>query len=198
MHMLEIKSVPMKYQLDIEPARLEYQQNLIPTADVNVTPSELKINTEPTQLRLDTYEARRSLGFAKIEDLVSKAAERGYEAIQRKTRSAVEMGKQMSNIEDGATISQIIGQKMLDQKEMYTAFLPSGGADVSWLPGQTKMEYAPSELSYDWNIKPNQFNYIPGDVRIKILEYAHIEVKYLGGPMYVPPSAAPDYEEPSS
>ena len=104
----------------------------------------------------------------------------------------------MARIEDGMTIGQIIRQKMLEQPETFTAFLPSGGADISWEPNQIEMEYEKGKVNYDWQIKSNVMSYVPGSVRMQIIQYGKVEVEYLGTPMYIPPSSDPHYEEPSA
>lgn len=196
MQLLQITTTPMKYELVIEPARLEYQQDFMPRAKVETTDSELKIRTSPTVLRLDTYEARRSLGFATVGDRIRQAAQKGGSSIRKYTTEAKEMGKEMSNIHEDVTIAQIIRQKMLEQPEMYTAFLPSAGAEISWEPGSISLNYRPQQTDYDWQIKDNPLVYIPGSIRVKIVEFAKVNIEYLGSPMYIPPSADPNYEEP--
>ena len=196
MQLLQITTTPMKYELVIEPARLEYQQDFMPRAKVETTDSELKIRTSPTVLRLDTYEARRSLGFATAGDRIRHAAQKGRSSIREYTTEAKEMGKEMSNIHEDVTIAQIIRQKMLEQPEMYTAFLPSAGAEISWEPGSISLNYRPQQTDYDWQIKDNSLVDIPGSISVKIVEFAKVNIEYLGSPMYIPPSADPNYEEP--
>ncbi|WP_099205324.1 DUF6470 family protein [Scatolibacter rhodanostii] len=191
MQLLKITTNPMKYELEITPAKLEYQQNFIPRADVETTASQLKIRTEPGELRLDSYEARKSLGIVTVGDQIRSAAERSQQIFAQNIRSTIKAGQQMANIEDGVTISQIIRQKMLEQPQTYTAFLPSAGVDITWKPNEMEMNYTPGETNYNWEIKSPEFQYIPGSVKMRITEYASVDVEYLGSPMYVPPSADP-------
>lgn len=195
--LLQITVTPVKYELEIEHARLEYKQDFQPRAEVQTTPSELKIQTTDTTLRLDTYNARKSLGFRNAGDLIGENADHGKKALETYVNDTVEMGNQMARIEDGVTIRDIVSRKMLEQPEMYTAFLPSSGADISWEPGNIQTNYQPANSSYDWNIQSNSMSYVPGSVRLRIVERADITIEYVGGPLYFPPSAAPDYEEPT-
>jgi len=197
MQLLKITTTPMKYELEIEPSRLEYVNDYIPSADVSRDPSELKIETENTSVRIDTYEARKSLGLLNSADQMRQRAETARTAVSQKTREHVEIGAQMAKIEDGVTIPQIMRQKMQQtlQRSSVTVFIPSTGADLTWDPPRIDVEYTKGELNYDWNELQSSMRYIPGSVRIKIVEYASINVEYLGGPMYVPPSADPNQEE---
>jgi hypothetical protein len=190
---LQITTTPMKYELEIEPAKLELQQDFTPTADITRTPPSIKVQSKITKVSIDTYEARKSLGIQKIGDYIASRAQSGKQHISEKTREYVEIGKEMSNTANGVKISDIFKQKVLQQPTLYTAFLPKGGAELSWSPAELYMENDPGDTQFDWNITDNAMNFIPGSVRMKILEYAQVNIEYLGGPMYVPPSADPDY-----
>lgn len=200
MQLLQITVTPMQYELEIEQARLEYKQDFLPRANVQTTPGQFEIQTKPAQVRLDTYNARRSIGFARVGDRISEAAQKGSKHLAQYTRENVDMGKQMANIEDGVTIGQLIRQKMIDggRSQSYTAFLPSQGPGISWEPPNIRMGYEPGNTNYDWKIKSNVLSYVPGSVRVRITQFASVDVEYLGSPMYFPPSAAPNYEEKSA
>lgn len=197
MQLLQITVTPVKYELEIEHARLEYKQDFQPRANVQTTPPELKIDSKNTSVRLDTYEARKSLGFANAADRVAAGAERGQKEFSKYVRETVDMGKQMGRIEDGVTISQLINQKMLEQPQMYTAFLPSGGASISWEPNEINMDIKPGTMNYDWEIKGNSMSYVPGSVRMRIIQRGEVDIVYTGSPIYFPRSADPNYEEPT-
>lgn len=196
MQLLHITTTPMKYELEVEHARLEYQQNFIPRANVRTTPQEMKLDSQRASLRLDTYEARKSLGYAQVGDRIRQAAERGKNQISQFTRNSVETGEELAKIEEGVTIAQLVRQRMLEQPQSYTMFLPSSGPEISYQPGFLTTEWQPGDLNYDWQIQKPPVTYIPGSVRMKILEYAKVEIEYVGKPIYCPPSSAPDYEEP--
>ncbi len=194
MQLLQITSTPMKYELQVEHAKLEFNQDFTPTAKVTTTHPSMKIHSQNAQVQIDTYEARKSLGIQRIGDYIAENAKLGEEHINQKTREYVEIGKEMGNTHNGTKISDIFRQKMIELPQLYTAFLPSGGADISWNPAELEMNYEQGTTQLDWQIEQNMLNYIPGSVRMKILEYAKVNIEYLGGPMYVPPSADPEYD----
>ena len=39
-----------------------------------------------------------------------------------------------------------------------------------------------------------QFEFIPGDIEISVKQQPDVLIKYVGGPLYVPPSADPNYQ----
>lgn len=193
MQLLQISTTPMKYELEIEPAKLEYQQDFTPTADITRTSPSIKIRSKNTTVEIDTYQARKSLGIQKIGDYIAERAQDGKEHINEKTREYVEIGKEMGNAHNGTKISDIFKQKVFQQPSLYTVFLPAGGAELSWNPAELDVSLDPGDTQLDWQITESSMNYIPGSVRMKIIEYARVNIEYLGGPMYVPPSADPDF-----
>ena len=185
----------MKYELEVESAKLEYKQEANPSCDIITTPSQLKIQSQNAEIHIDTYEARKSLGLLNIDDSIQQYAAKGKEHISKQTQEYVQFGEAMADIQNGTDIGDIVRQKMLEQPELYTTFLPSAPAELSFVPAQTDISYKPGDVNLDWQIKDSSISYKPGSVRMKIIEYAHVEIKYLGGPMYAPPSADPDYEK---
>ena len=195
MQLLKITSTPMKYELEVENAKLEYQQDVNPSCDITTSPSQLEIHSQSSQVHIDTYEARKSLGLTNIEDSVQQYAAKGKEHISKQTQEYVQIGQAMGEIQNGTKISDIVRQKMLQQPELYTEFLPSASADISFSPAQLDINYKPSDVNLDWKIDDNSFKFEAGSVHMKIVEYAHVDIEYLGGPMYVPPSADPNKKE---
>ncbi|MEG1491632.1 MAG: DUF6470 family protein [Oscillospiraceae bacterium] len=196
MQLLQITTTPVKYELEIEPAKLQYEQDFTPSARVQTTPAKMQMQSKNAQVRIDTYEARKSLGIKKIGDIVGDNAQKGTDHLNSITREYVEIGKELGKTQNNPSISEIFRQKMIEQPEMYTAFLPSVGADISWSPAELNMSYEKGSISTDWQIKKSMLNYVPGSVHMKVVQLPSIEIKYLGKPMYVPPSASPYYEEP--
>jgi len=193
--LIKITTTPPKYELEIEPARLEYVNDHIPSAEVSRTPSELRIKTENTSVRIDTYEARKSLGHLNTADMFRRRAELCKEHFQQKVREYVEEGAEMARIEDGVTIPEIIRQKFNTMPTSVTVFIPKTGADLTWEPPKLDIEYIPSHIRYDWDKPESYLRYIPGSVKLKIIERGKVEVEYLGTPMYIPPSADPNRED---
>lgn len=58
--LIEITTVPIKYQLKVQNASLNYKSSL---AEVEITrdQGEMKIRSKPIKLRMDTFDARNSI-----------------------------------------------------------------------------------------------------------------------------------------
>ena len=83
-------------------------------------------------------------------------------------------------------------------REMYSQpamdFMPSVGPEIDWDPGELNIRYEMDKLNFDWRVNKTEFEFIPGDIEISVKQKPEIIIKYIGGPLYVPPSADPDYE----
>jgi hypothetical protein len=75
---------------------------------------------------------------------------------------------------------------------------------IGLLP-QTQAEKPPSYFQIDFDIShlPTELvapdvdtSFTPPDLEIRVVEYPKVIIKYIGGPIYIPRSADPNYEEP--
>lgn len=196
--LLSIQSTPIEYQLKIEAPRLEMRQANNPQSNIKQTPSSLQIHTKNIQVRLDTTDMRKSIGLKSAPDLIADAAAYGKQTALEATAEMTRFGDQMGQIQDGVTIAGLIKQKMLEQPDTMTVFLPSTGSAVSWDPNEMNVKYQSGNLEFDWKINQNILNYIPGKFQMVIKQYPKVQIEYLGDPNYVPPSANPNFEEESA
>lgn len=196
--LIKITSVPIKLQYNSEPARLDMKsQPKIPFAQVTTTPPTLKINTENTSVKIDTYQARRSLGQYNIRDFAAMQAQQGRQQALNATGQAAQLGWQISdNYDNGVTIGQLVRQRMNQQPQMVMKFLPQGGAQLSWKPAQCNIDYQMGNTDYQYQWPDMQYDYTPAKMDVTVVQYPEVNVEYLGTPNYVPPSADPEYEEP--
>jgi len=195
--LLQISTTPVKYELEIERARLEYNQDFIPKAKVKTQQAKLEMRSRNAQVLVDTYKARRSMGQNNNGDFYKLFSDKGGESISRATRDHVETGNSLTRIDIGVNISQIIEQKMLEQPVSYLAFIPNPGTEISWIPSEFSIDFKQGDLKYDWQVMRDIMNYVPGSVRMTILQQPKVNIEYMGRPVYIPPSADPEYEEAS-
>lgn len=193
MQVIEIKTTPGKYELEVTPAKLEYDNDTIRDMHVQTTPSTLKIDAKNISVKIDSYESRKSIGLMTMGDRISYEANRGKQNAAEKTREYVNIGQQMSNIHEGANIPSIIAQKRLAETnpQLVTAFFPSVGPNISWEPNELNMEYTPTELDINWQELDRSMTYIAGSVKFNVVQRASVDIEYVGGPNYFPKSSAP-------
>lgn len=194
MQLIKITSTPIKYELTVERPRLVSKPADNAQMKQKTTQGSFDIKTQNVQVRLDTMEMRSSIGLKSAPKLIQEAASRGYQAADKAKSNYVDMGNQLSQIQTGVGVADVVKQRMLEQPVSQTVFLPSTGPVISWIPNQIEMKYNPGELSVNWKIMESTMDYVPGKFQMEILQYPKITIQYLGEPNYVPPSASPNYK----
>ncbi len=63
-----------------------------------------------------------------------------------------------------------------------------------WEDGQMEIRYEMDKLNFDWKIDKGEFEFTPGDIELIVEQQPKVIIKYMGGPIYVPRSADPNYE----
>ena len=194
---LEITSQPLKWEFKTEAARLQMKQSDNPAGKLDFKDMALRIDSKNIEVRIDGTELRASLNQRTMDDYTREAARQGRAGAQKATRDAAEFGHSMAHIEDGVTIPQLVQQKMLEQPETYTMFIPAP-YNISWQPNEQSIDFEPADVEIDWEIAKNLMEYTPGSFSINILQRPEVNIAYTGKPMYVPPSSAPDYIDVSA
>ena len=195
--LIEIKTVPIEIQMKIKNASLEYTRG---TAEMEISRSEnggLDIKSRPIKLQLDTFEARDSLQPASMYSTLEQNAQKGVQQAYEATATYARHGKLMLNAKLGQNmVAQFAAEKTNEDTQLNSAmdFLPSTGPDIEWEDGTMQIRYEMDKLNFDWKIENNEFQFTPGDIEISVAQQPSVTIKYVGGPMYVPPSADPNYQ----
>jgi len=157
---------------------------------------ERNLQKKDIQVRLDTTEMRNSLNLKSTATMLAEEASKGAQAVQKAVADFGNFAYQASQIQNGVTIPQLISQKLFEQPDTITTFLPSAGPEISWDPATVDTDYIAASTQTDWEINQNVLDYVPGKFQMIIEQYPQVKIEYLGEPNYVPPSANPNYEEP--
>ena len=73
-------------------------------------------------------------------------------------------------------------------------FIPSEQPEITWDPGEMNIRYEMDKLNFDWRVNRPQMKFTPGDIELTVKRQPDVVIKYVGGPLYVPPSSDPDYQ----
>lgn len=193
--LIEIKTVPIQIEMKLTHARLEYARG---TADMEVSRDKggLHIKSQPIRVNLDTFEARNSV-VPTTATSIRQAAQKGRQAVYEATATYAQQGRMMMETKVGedvigqiAAASTGVGQDV----NVNIQFLPKTGPEITWQGGQMNIQYEMDKLNFDWRLQKMNFEFTPGDIEFSVKQRPEVIIKYVGGPLYVPPSADPDYE----
>jgi hypothetical protein len=195
--LLQMRTTPIVLEMTINKAKLEVSSEQ-PSHTMTRTKGSLQIEHTNPKLNIDTYEARSSMDLKTFARSVQDFAAAGMQAAYEATGRIAEEGTMLMNIQNkGNTIGEIAYQNMQSSLDTALAFLPSVPAEISWEPQQLSMKYEMDKLSFDWRTSQQpDMQFTPASIEYHVKQYPKLEIEYVGKPMYVPPSASPDYVPP--
>lgn len=192
--LIEITTVPIQIEMKTTNAKLEYARG---TAEMEISRDKkgLQIKSRPIRLNIDTFEARNSI-TPTVARSQEQNAQKGIQAAYKATATIAQEGYLMMKTKLGEeVITQLSRQSLLEGvQDVGMQFLPKVGPEITWDPAEMNIRYEMDKLNFDWRINQTEFEFVPGDIEISVKQKAEVIIKYIGGPLYVPPSADPDYE----
>ncbi len=194
--LLQITTIPIKYELKVHDASLEYHNS---TAEVEISRNEggMQIKSRPIKLHIDTYEARNSV-VPTTKTQIARNAEAGKRAAYDATANFGQEGRMMLRTkigEGGETLKQLFAQRVAAPTgDFQLGFLPTTGPDIEWEGPELSIEYQMDKLNFDTKIQKGEVQFIPGDIELSISQYPDVQIEYIGKPIYVPPSAMERFE----
>ena len=192
--LIEIKTVPIELQMKVTRAHLEYARG---TAQVEISRDKggLSIRSRPIQVNIDSFEARNSV-TPTTATLIRQQAQAGVQGAYQATAVLAKEGRMMMEARiNQDVIPQLARQDTMGQPtNVNIDFLPSTGPDIGWDGGELSIRYQMDKLNFDWRMEKMSFTFVPGDIEFTMTQRPDVIIKYVGGPLYVPPSSAPDYE----
>ena len=193
--LIEIKTVPIEIEMKVSHAKLEYTRG---TADLEISRGEggLSIKSRPIKLNIDTFEARNSVVPTAMRSQ-QQAAQKGQQASYTATATYAQHGQMLLNAKLGEDVlGQFAAEAATKDLKLNEGlqFLPSVPPEITWDPGEMHIRYEMDKLNFDWRVNQPQFEFTPGDIELTVTQRPEVIIKYIGGPIYVPPSSDPNYE----
>ena len=193
--LIEITTVPIQIEMKTTHAKLEYARG---TAEMEISRDNgsLKIKSRPIKVNIDTYEARNSLSPT-LARYLEQSAQKGKQAAYEATATYANQGQLLLKTQVGEELVTKFAEDAMF-KDVKTnvgiQFLPDPGAEITWDPGEMNIRYEMDKLNIDWRMNEGSFEFTPGDIEFTVTQRPDVVIKYLGGPIYVPPSSDPNYE----
>ena len=193
--LIEITTVPIQIEMKTTNAKLEYARG---TAEMEISRDNgnLQIKSRPIKVNIDTFEARNSLSPT-LARYLEQNAQKGRQAAYEATATYARQGQLLLEAQVGEElVTQFAEEAMMKDVKTNVGidFIPKGGAEITWDPGEMNIRYEMDKLAIDWKMGEGSFEFTPGDIEFTVTQRPDVVIKYLGGPIYVPPSSDPNYE----
>lgn len=199
-NLLQITTIPIQIEIKVTNATYEpVEDDRQPKVNITTQNGGYVMEAEPLKLNIDTYQARKSLGYGHMNDgdLMQKKAQDGFSIAFQGSAKVASEGNQLAR---GMTASEIAinNARAGATVETIMEFLPKEGAQVTFDAGKLNIEYQMGDQDIDWDVLPQlPMRFIPGSVELIIRDRPRVEIEYVGDPIYVPPSANPNYKPPA-
>ena len=190
--LIEIKTVPIELEMKVNHARLDYKRS---TVDLEISRNQggLQIRSKPIKVNIDTFEARNSVSPTAMRS-IEQAAQRGQQKVYDTTATYARRGDLLLEAKIG---EQLISQFAMESQQVNTDFamkwLPTTGPEITWDDAELNIRYEMDKLNFDWRMDQGNVEFVPGNIEFTVTQQPDVVIKYIGGPVYVPPSADPDY-----
>ena len=192
--LIEITTVPIQIEMKTTNAKLEYARG---TAEMEVSRDKggLQIKSRPIRVNIDTFEARNSITPTAVRS-IEQAAQKGRQAAYTATATIAQQGKLMMETKLGEEVITKFAKDAYKEniRDVGLDFLPSVPPEITWDVGEMNIRYEMDKLNFDWKIGGGSFEFTPGDIEFTVTQRPEVLIKYVGGPIYVPPSSDPNYE----
>ena len=193
--LIEITTVPIQIEMKTTNAKLEYARGTV-EMEIKRDKGGLEIKSKPIRVNIDTFEARNSVTPTAVRS-IEQSAQKGRQTAYQATATYAQQGKLMMETKLGEEVITKFARQTMDKplsRELGMDFLPSVGPEITWDVGEMNIRYEMDKLNFDWKFGQGDFKFTPGDVELTVTQRPEVIIKYIGGPIYVPPSADPNYE----
>lgn len=195
--LIEIKTVPISIEFKTTAGQFKPAES---TAELEMQTDKggLQIKSRPIQLNIDTYEAQKSVSNESVIDSVKSYGAAGEQAAFQATARYVQEGNILMDVQLNDEAFQQIADLRLGNNEHKTPnikWIPDSPADITWEPADMTIKYEMDKLNFDFKQHKQPLKFVPGDIEFVMTQRPQVIVNYIGGPIYVPPSADPNYVE---
>lgn len=193
--LIEITTVPIQIEMKTTNAKLEYARGTV-EMEIKRDKGGLEIKSKPIRVNIDTFEARNSVTPTAVRS-IEQSTQKGRQTAYQATAAYAQQGKLMMETKLGEEVITKFARQTMDKplsRELGMDFLPSVGPEITWDVGEMNIRYEMDKLNFDWKFGQGDFKFTPGDVELTVTQRPEVIIKYIGGPIYVPPSADPNYE----
>lgn len=194
--LIEITTIPISIEYKVTPGEYKPAKSSV-EVEMTTDKGGLQMKSRPIKLNVDTFEARNSVCPTTKTSIENYAAD-GKAASYKATARYVQEGNILMDVQLVDDAIQQITDLRLGNNEHHTPnirWIPDRPAEITWEPGDLSIKYETDKLNFDFKHNKEPLVFTPGNIELVVTERPRVVINYIGGPIYVPPSADPNYEE---
>lgn len=150
-------------------------------------PATVEIRTTPSDLKIDSSDARRDLGYFPTGEMIKRYAQEGRQELLKGLSRRVREGRQMmlsaGKGQGGAVIQQIAKQNTGPKRPgpYNIKFVPSiGSVKINYTPGTVDVNITRGELKIDTKVNKPIHDYTPGKVTGTMIKRPRVDIDVIG------------------
>jgi hypothetical protein len=191
--LLEITTTPARYEYEMMRARLEISQER-PVVERKVSRATLNMKRQAGRFEMNTVRRRSDMGMKGVVDRANYEADLGLSAAQKATVTYTEFGNQVAKIQNGANIPDTLYGQSMQHSQGELVLMPVSPIEIHSIPANLAVDFTPGRMQAEWNVGKAKLDFVPPTFALNFSQYASINIEYIGGYNYVPPSSDPNYE----
>lgn len=199
--LLEIHSVPISIEYKVNRGKFQRVDNA--TVEVSRNKRGYQLKSRPIKISIDAYEQNRAP--------VPKVQRETFQPIQQTTAAQTADTSQLqgrysaqahmvgdSQMQMDIQVSNEIAQQAPLLENIAVQQHPAATApmdtDLYPFPENLSVMYEIDKSSFEFLAESQlEFEFVPGSIEFTVKEYPKLTIEYVGDPIYVPPSADPNY-----
>ncbi len=190
--LLEISTTPARYEYEVMRAKLQINQEK-PRVDRKVSRATLNMKRQAGRFEMNTVRRRSDMGQKEIVDRARYEANRGEQAATAAIGNYVDLGNQTAAQNKGGNIPDALWSQAVQHNKGDLVLMPLSPIDIQYIPASLKADFMPGEMSANWNVGKARLDFVPGSFSMNITQYASVNIEFIGGFIYAPPSADPNF-----
>lgn len=196
MNLIKITTTPMKIAINVEKAKFEEAEQTTKPIDIPFSKSQKRvIKTQQKDISKQQMHMKQKDVYQPVETGPVKI---GYMPLKLTSINGYRADLANDNMimtHGGQEISSIKQERILDDSMPQVAYIPvTNTGEAKWEPNTLNLEFSSMQVDMDIEAMQKHFKYIPSRLVFEIEQYPSVKIEYIGDPLYVPPSANPNYE----
>lgn len=191
--LLQMTTTRAQYEYEVTRARLEITQEK-PTVERSVKRATLNMRRQAGRFEMNTVRRRSDMGYKGVVDRANFEADRGVKQATEAIGNYVDRGNQIGNITKGGNIPDSLWAQTMKHSQGELVLVPVSPIDIHYIPANLAVDFQPGQMQSDWNVGKARLDFVPGSFSLNFSQYASLNIEYVGGFNYAPPSADPNFE----
>lgn len=191
--LLQYSTTRAQYEYEVMRPRLEISQKL-PKVERTVKRATLNMQRQAGRFDMNSVRRRSDMGMKGVVERANYEADLGKQTASETTANYVDFGNAVAMQHKGGNIPDSMWSRTMQHSQGDLVLVPVSAVDIHYIPANLAVDFVPGEMTANWDVGRAKLDFVPGSFSINFTQYASLNIEFVGGFIYVPPSADPSFE----